>query len=77
MDKYLKFLNKINKTERNDLLCLIQGIVNGDMKSPNQKKLKGYENLYRIRHGKFRIVYRKEKTTNILVNIDYRKDIYR
>lgn len=77
MDKYLKFLNRINKAERNNLLYLVQEIINGKTKDLNSKKLKGYKDLHRIRHGKFRIVYKKEKTKNILIDIDYRKDIYK
>ena len=43
------------------------------------KKLKGYDNIYRIRFGTYRIVYSiidKELVVYIF-DVDHRKDIYR
>jgi mRNA interferase RelE/StbE len=42
-------------------------------------KLSGYENTYRTRVGKYRIVYEiyDKNVLVLVVNIDHRKDIYR
>ncbi|MBU1016836.1 MAG: type II toxin-antitoxin system RelE/ParE family toxin [Patescibacteria group bacterium] len=40
------------------------------------EKLKGYKNIYRVRVGDFRIVYRKLSLEIYIVLIGHRKDIY-
>ena len=43
------------------------------------KKLVGYEQLYRIRQGKYRIVFEveKKKVVIIVIKVDQRKDVFR
>lgn len=43
------------------------------------EKLQGFENLYRIRVGKYRIVYEIDKAGSIvtIAKIEHRKDVYR
>ena len=41
------------------------------------EKLQGYRNIYRIRIGNFRIVYKKTKTEIYIILISHRKDIYK
>lgn len=45
----------------------------------NSKKLKGVENIYRIRLGKYRIVYEVDKIHNVITiyYIRHRDDVYR
>lgn len=42
-------------------------------------KLQGFENAYRVRVGRYRIIYEifDSKVYIIVLNIDHRKDIYR
>lgn len=42
-------------------------------------KLSGFENSYRTRVGRYRIIYQiyDDKVLVVVVNIDHRKDIYR
>lgn len=45
----------------------------------DNKKLKGYKNLYRIRHGNYRVVYcpdLESKKIRVAL-IDHKKDIYK
>lgn len=42
-----------------------------------EEKLKGYKNIYRVRIGDYRIVYRKTKTELYIVLIGHRGDIYK
>lgn len=48
-------------------------------KPSDVKKIHGDENLYRIRSGNYRILYRlfEGKLLILIVNIDHRKDIYK
>lgn len=50
-----------------------------DPRHHGSAKLSGYENTYRTRVGKYRIVYEiyDKKVLVVVVNIDHRKDIYR
>jgi mRNA interferase RelE/StbE len=46
---------------------------------PTSKKLKGEPDLYRIRVGDYRIIYRVEgsRVTIVVVKIGHRRDVYR
>ena len=41
------------------------------------KQLKGMEDLHRLRKGKIRIVFAKHKKQGVIVDIAFRKDIYK
>lgn len=43
------------------------------------KKMQGFENSYRTRVGKYRIVYKiyDDKILVVVVNVDHRKDVYK
>jgi len=77
MDKIQKILDKLTKKKRVIVLDLLLKIQNNDLANLKPKKLAGFSNYYRIRSGKLRLVYKVESNKNILVNIDYRKDIYK
>lgn len=38
------------------------------------KKLKGYDNIFRVRVRSFRIIFRKDKNTNFIIKINERGD---
>jgi mRNA interferase RelE/StbE len=46
---------------------------------PGSKKLQGEEDLYRVRVGDYRVLYRveDERLVVLVVNIGHRRDIYR
>lgn len=77
MDKIQKILKRLTEKERNKTLELWQKIINNKIAGLKPKKLSGFSNYYRIRSGKLRLVYKIENGKNIVVNIDYRKDIYK
>lgn len=41
------------------------------------EKLKGYKNIFRVRVGDYRIVFRKTSLEVYIILISHRKDIYR
>jgi mRNA-degrading endonuclease RelE of RelBE toxin-antitoxin system len=77
MDKIQKILDKLTKKKRKQILEIWQKITDNDVANLKPKKLTGFNNYYRVRIGKIRLVFKTENNKNILINIDYRKDIYK
>lgn len=74
----LKNMTKIPKKE----LIRIHNIIESlsiHPKPDDHKKNQGDENLYRIRSGNYRILYRifENKLYILIVDVDHRKDIYK
>lgn len=69
-----KALKKYDYDTRKRILDSIEKIPQGDI-----KKLKGekYPPLYRLRVGKYRIIYHIENDNIIIAEIDTRGDIYK
>lgn len=70
-------LRRIPRTELKRLLNRIAALAN-DPRPPGCIKLAG-EDLYRIRHGRYRIIYSIEddELRVLVVAVGHRKDIYR
>lgn len=67
-----------NRAERERLLSEIAELANNPR--PNGcKKLKGYEELYRVRKGDWRIIYqiRDKQLIIVIVEVDTRDNVYR
>jgi len=72
-----KELSQIPKAYIENILKHLQELIH--IPRPNEcKKLKGYENIYRIRIGIYQIVYRiEDKILYIeVIKIGHRKDVY-
>ena len=68
--KQLKRLSKIDQIAvAKKIRSLDGGVVGG--------KLKGYKNIFRVRVGSIRIVYKKTFREIYIVLIRHRKDVYR
>jgi len=72
MDKIKKLFLKINKSDRKKLLNCIQKLTQKD-KNLNILKIKN-TNFYRLRSGKFRIIFHKEKNEIIIDSIKFRRE---
>ncbi len=59
MDKIDKFLAKLNTHESVNALNAIADILSGKTSTYNLKKLKGYRDVYRVRIGTIRIIYKQ------------------
>lgn len=74
-----KALQRIrNLAERERLISEIEGLANNPR--PNgYKKLKGFEDLYRVRKGDWRIIYqiRDKQLIIVIVEVDTRDNVYR
>jgi mRNA-degrading endonuclease RelE of RelBE toxin-antitoxin system len=77
MDRLLKFIKKLNKTDAYNILERVELILANETKKLNPKKLKGFRDYYRIRYKNYRIVYQKLKSENLIISVGHRKNIYK
>ena len=70
----IKFIEKQSKIQRERIYKAIKRLPNGDV-----KKMKGYSELYKLRVGQYRIIYKhKENEIIILImDVNNRGDIYK
>ena len=74
MSKLKKLLSKFDKEERRIIETLIERIISLNWRSLNVKKLKGYQNIFRVRKGKIRIIFAKEENNIFVFSIDRRSE---
>jgi mRNA interferase RelE/StbE len=71
----------LDRVPRKDRMRIVEALE--DLRNESQpkgcKKLKGEENLWRIRVGKYRVVYaiREKELVLLVVRVAHRKDAYR
>ncbi len=73
MDKIEKLLRKIIKKQRENFLSIIEKLLNNNKKGLDIKKLKNTD-FYRLRAGRFRIIYHKENKEIIIDSIKLRDE---
>lgn len=73
-----KELRKLNQTDRLAIVDKIQ-MLKIDPKPRGSAKLQGSTNLYLIRHGDYRVIYKFENNElNIMIiKIGHRKEVYK
>jgi mRNA interferase RelE/StbE len=69
-----KTLSDYDKSTRKRLIEAVDKIPQGDIKKLQGEK---YPPLYRLRVGKYRIIYHVEQDEIIIVKIDTRGDVYK
>jgi len=69
-----RLLAKFNKEDRKILEYLIDRIASLNWHSLNIKKLKGYQDIFRLRKGKIRIIFTKIGKNIRIINIERRKE---
>jgi len=69
-ERYLKKIPKI------DQIAIVRKIRLLVTPSFSEEKLKGFKNIYRVRVGDYRIVFRRTKEEVFIVLIGHRKEIY-
>lgn len=77
MDKIQKFLLKLSKKERALFLEIFADIQILKLDDYDIKPLKGHPGIFRLRKGQIRIVFAQMKNSGIIVNMAFRKDIYK
>lgn len=71
-----KQLKKLPKVDQIAVAKKIRSIRD-EAKVVGEKKLKDFGNIFRVRVGDYRIVYRKTRKKAYIVLIRHRKDVYR
>lgn len=73
--KAKKFIDKLPVNERKRVVAAIERLPNGE----DIKKLKGYDDLLRLRVGNYRIIYTVDNGRLIVfvIDIDNRGDVYK
>ncbi len=69
-----KLLSKFNKEDREILESLIEKIISLNWRDLDIKKLQGYEDIFRLRKGKIRIIFYKRKIDVTIINIERRNE---
>ena len=73
MKKIEKLFKKINKRDRERLLVLTEKLISKNTERLNIKKITDSD-LYRLRSGKFRIIFHHEKEKIIIDSIKLRTE---
>ncbi|MDP2951529.1 MAG: hypothetical protein Q8N55_04045 [bacterium] len=74
MDRIEKALKKIREDEKKALKDLLLKINKGDLKGLDLKKLKVRDDIFRVRKGNFRIIFRKDKDIIKILTLERRKE---
>lgn len=74
VDKIQKALDKLSPKERVWIKELLEMIKAGDVSMLDVKKLKGHSDIYRVRKGKIRIIYKVTYDSINLIAIERRSD---
>ena len=75
--RYLKYINKSSRKNKDVLKSLIKKLVLLDLNGLDVKKMKWYKNLFRLREWKIRIIFEKVDWMWKILDINPRWDIYK
>lgn len=67
MDRIAKALKRLSESEKKIVEVALSAIKNNNFSGLDIKKLKGYENIFRARKGKIRIIYRLTQENDIMI----------
>ena len=72
MDKWVKTISRLSPNLRKKVKETIQLILLNHISALDIKKLKGVENIFRIRIGKIRIIFSKHDNKNKIIGVCFR-----
>ncbi len=67
MNRVEKFLTRLQKKDSLVAEKIVEKLISKETENFNVKKLKGFQNRYRIRKGKLRIIYSQEENGAIYI----------
>jgi len=73
-DKIEKALRNLSDKERQRLKIILAAIKDGRLDGLDVVKLKGYDDIYRVRKGDLRIIFRWTRVGIIILTIERRSD---
>ena len=74
MDKIDKALKKLSDSEQKKLKGILQKLVTGKTDRFDIKKLKGRNDIFRLRKGDIRIIYQKKKNNIYILKLSKRNE---
>lgn len=74
VDRIDKALNKLSSKEQKTLKQVLQKIVDGKLSGLDIKKLKGRQDIYRVRKGKMRVLFRKDGDEITVLAVERRSE---
>ncbi len=74
MDKIEKALKLLREKERRSLKQILQQLVKRDYKGLNIQKLRGREDVFRVRKGNIRIIYQIKNSDISVLKIERRSE---
>mgnify|MGYP001588520449 CR=1 FL=1 len=74
MPSIKKLISKFSKEERKVLERLIEEVVSLRWRGLDIKKLKGYQDVFRVRKGDLRIIFTRSKKDIFILAIDRRRE---
>lgn len=74
MDPIEKALAKLTAKERKMVKDVLRALQSGTHKGLDTKKLKGHDNIFRVRKGDIRILYRTDNTNMIFILVIQRRN---
>ena len=76
MDKLQKLFRRIREVDRDRLIAIISEIKSGKIAHLDVRKLKGKITIYRVRKGRFRILFKRRKDTGEfeITDVKYRDE---
>ena len=74
MDRIEKALRKLSEKERAALGVVLRAILAGRLDGLDVKKLKGREDVYRVRKGELRVIFQKRDDTFTVLTIERRSE---
>ena len=74
MPSLKKLLSRFNKKERKIIEFLIEKIISLNWRNLDIKKLRGYQNIFRARKAKIRIIFVKNQKEISIITIERRRE---
>ncbi len=72
MDRIQKFIRKLSKRERQQILSIVERVQEGNINGLDVKKLQGRDQEFRIRKGNIRIIFRRTASGFEVIDIQWR-----
>lgn len=73
-DRITKALNKLSSKERSALKSILNLIKVNKLQGLDLKKLKGHDDIFRVRKGNMRVIFRKQDTTTHILTVERRNE---
>lgn len=65
---------RLQPQEQKEVIDILEKILSGTLIGLNIKKLKGYKDIYRVRTGSIRIIFRRQTTETKIIEISRRNE---